>query len=332
MQNSDLFIVLGTRMGIRICGYAYETVARAAVKVMVDVDDAELDKPTFKPDVKINADAGVFLEMLHSELPSLEPKADWLDYCRHVKVAYPVVLPEHRLRTDYVSSYVLPEEIVRFAPSPLTVVTSNGVAYTSTFQSIPIRMDMRMFSNEACASMGYGLPAAIGAAFAGGLDRTVVCFEGDGSIQMNLQELQTLLTYNLPVKLFVYNNGGYLSIKTTQKSFFNGFFVGSEADSGVRLPSFEKISAAYGLPYFKLSNNQELGEKLPEIFAVAGPVLIEVMLDPFETLGPKAASKRLPDGTMVSAPLEDMAPFLERDEFMSNMLIPVVESFIGGKK
>jgi acetolactate synthase-1/2/3 large subunit len=222
---------------------------------------------------------------------------------------------------------VLPEEIVRCAPSPLTVVTSNGVAYTSTFQSIPIRMDMRMFSNEACASMGYGLPAAIGAAFAGGLDRTVVCFEGDGSIQMNLQELQTLLTYNLPVKLFVYNNGGYLSIKTTQKSFFNGFFVGSEEDSGVRLPSFEKISAAYGLPYFKLSNNQELEEKLPEIFAVAGPVLIEVMLDPFETLGPKAASKRLPDGTMVSAPLEDMAPFLSREELMSNMLIPLAESF-----
>ena len=314
MQNSDLFIVLGTRMGIRICGYAYETVARGAVKVMVDIDDAELEKPTFRPDVKINADAGAFLEMLRAELPSLEAKGDWLDYCRRVKAAYPVILPEHRERTDYVSSYVLPEKVVCCAPCPLTVVTSNGVAYTSTFQSIPIRNGMRMFANEACASMGYGLPAAIGAAFAGGLDRMVVCFEGDGSIQMNLQELQTLLTYKLPVKLFVYNNGGYLSIKTTQKSFFGGFFVGSEAGSGVSLPDFEKLAQAYGLPYFKLSNNQDIEGKLPEIFAVDGPVMIEVMLDPFEVLGPKAASKRLPDGTMVSEPLDNMAPFLSPEE------------------
>lgn len=326
MQNSDLFIVLGTRMGIRICGYAYETVARAAKKVMVDIDPNELEKPTFRPDVKICADAGDFLRALAVELPSLGPKAEWLDYCRRMKAKYPVILPEHRARTDYVSSYVLPEAIMRHAPDPLTVVTSNGIAYTSTFQAIPIRKGMRMFSNEACASMGYGLPAAIGAAFADA-GRTVVCFEGDGSIQMNIQELQTLLNYKLPVKLFVYNNGGYLSIKTTQRAFFNGRFMGSEAGSGVILPSFEKIAAAYGLPYFRLKNNQVLDAKLPEIFATEGPALVEVMLDPFEKLGPKAASKKLPDGTMVSAPLEDMAPFLPREEFAANMLIPVIEGF-----
>ena len=326
MQNSDLFIVLGTRMGIRICGYAYETVARSAKKVMVDIDPNELEKPTFRPDVKISADAGDFLRALAAALPSLGPKTEWLDYCRKMKAKYPVILPEHRARTDYVSSYVLPEVIMRHAPDPLTVVTSNGIAYTSTFQAIPVRKGMRMFSNEACASMGYGLPAAIGAAFAD-LGRTVVCFEGDGSIQMNIQELQTLLNYKLPVKLFVYNNGGYLSIKTTQRSFFEGRFVGSEAGSGVILPSFEKIAAAYGLPYCRLRNNQELDAKLPGIFATEGPVLVEVMLDPFEVLGPKAASKRLPDGTMVSAPLEDMAPFLPRDEFAANMLIPPIEGF-----
>ena len=326
MQNSDLFIVLGTRMGIRICGYAYETVARAAKKVMVDIDPNELEKPTFRPDVKICADAGDFLRALAVELPSLGPKAEWLDYCRRVRAKYPVILPEHRARTDYVSSYVLPEAIMRHAPDPLTVVTSNGIAYTSTFQAIPIRKGMRMFSNEACASMGYGLPAAIGAAFADA-GRTVVCFEGDGSIQMNIQELQTLLNYKLPVKLFVYNNGGYLSIKTTQRAFFNGRFMGSEAGSGVILPSFEKIAAAYGLPYFRLKNNQVLDAKLPEIFATEGPALVEVMLDPFEKLGPKAASKKLPDGTMVSAPLEDMAPFLPREEFAANMLIPVIGGF-----
>ena len=319
MQNSDLFIVLGTRMGIRICGYAYDTVACNAVKVMIDVDEAELEKPTFRPDVKIHSDASAFLKALHVALPSLPPCEDWLSYCRGVKARFPVILPEHRERTDYVSSYVLPEAVVRHAPDPLTVVTSNGIAYTSTFQAIPIRKGMRMFSNEACASMGYGLPAAIGAAFAGG-DRHVVCFEGDGSIQMNLQELQTMKNYRLPITLLIYNNGGYLSIKTTQKAFFGGFFVGSEAGSGVVLPSLEKLAAAYELPYFRLSTNQELDEKLPEIFAVKGPVVVEVMLDPFEVLGPKAASRRLPDGTMVSEPLDNMAPFLPEEERAKWML------------
>ncbi len=327
LQNADLLLVLGTRMGLRIIGYAHDKLARAATRVMVDVDEAELRKPTFRVDVPVHADAGDFLRAALAELPALPAREDWLAYCRRVKVRYPVVLPAHRARTDYVSSYVLPEAVVRHAPADLTVVTSNGIAYTSTFQAIPIRTGMRMFSNEACASMGYGLPAAIGAAFAGGPDRTVACFEGDGSIQMNLQELQTLVTYRLPVKLFVYNNDGYLSIKTTQRSFFGGFFVGSEPGSGVKLPSIEKLAAAYGLPYFRLANNQELDVKLLEIFGTEGPVLVEVMLDPFEELGPKAASRKLPDGRMVSAPLEDMAPFLPREELAENMLIPLVDSF-----
>ena len=327
LQNADLLLVLGTRMGLRIIGYAHDKLARAATRVMVDVDEAELRKPTFRVDVPVHADAGDFLRAALAELPALPAREDWLAYCRRVKVRYPVVLPAHRARTDYVSSYVLPEAVVRHAPADLTVVTSNGIAYTSTFQAIPIRTGMRMFSNEACASMGYGLPAAIGAAFAGGPDRTVACFEGDGSIQMNLQELQTLVTYRLPVKLFVYNNDGYLSIKTTQRSFFGGFFVGSEPGSGVKLPSIEKLAAAYGLPYFRLANNLELDVKLREIFGTEGPVLVEVMLDPFEELGPKAASRKLPDGRMVSAPLEDMAPFLPREELAENMLIPLVDSF-----
>jgi len=333
MQNSDLFLVLGTRMGIRICGYAYETIARDATKVMVDIDPNELNKPTFKPDVKIESDIGVFLRALLQEPGTQNPSnlwlqkhSDWLSYCKRVKTKYPVILPEHRARTDYVSSYVLPEKIMAHAPSPVTLVTSNGIAYTSTFQAIPIKQGMRMFSNEACASMGYGLPAAIGAHFA--CHGEVICLEGDGSIQMNVQELQTLITYQIPMKLFVYNNGGYLSIKTTQKAFFGGKFMGSEASSGVMLPSFEKLAAAYALPYFKLVNNQELDAKLPLIFATPGPVLIEVMLDPFEVLGPKAASKKLTSGQMVSAPLEDMAPFLPRGEFAENMIVkPVVERF-----
>ena len=328
MQNSDLLLVIGTRMGIRIIGYAYELVAREACKVMVDIDPAELKKPTFRPDVAICADAGDFLDRM-ADISSDEASssAEWLSYCRRMKASYPVITEEHRQVANYVSSYVFPELIGKLCCDNTIIVTGNGIAYTSTFQALPLRRGIRMFSNEACASMGYGMPAAIGAAFAG-KGREVICLTGDGSIQMNIQELQTIKNYALPIKLFVYNNNGYLSIKLTQKSFFDGNFVGSEPGSGVVLPDMEKIAAAYGLPYFRLKNNQEAAEKLPEILAADGPVITEVMTDPFEVPGPKAASKRLPDGKMVSAPLEDLAPFLPREEFRANMIIdPVDEEF-----
>ena len=328
MQNCDLLLTVGTRMGIRIIGYAWEKVAREACKIMVDVDEAELQKPTFKPDIAIQADAGEFLDKMLSALDEdVKSSAEWLDYCRRLRAKYPVVTQKHRDVKDYVSSYVLPELVSRNCPDNAVVVTGNGTAYTSTFQAIPVRKNMRMFSNEACASMGYGLPAAIGAALADA-SRQVICFTGDGSIQMNIQELQTVKNYQLPIKIFVYNNDGYLSIKNTQKAFFDGNFVGSEHGSGVILPDMEKISAAYGLPFRRISDNSEAMQMMPLIFADKKAEIIEVMTDPFEELGPKAASKRLPDGTMVSAPLEDLAPFLPREEFLDNMIIkPIAEEF-----
>ena len=241
-----------------------------------------------------------------------------------MKAQYPVITAEHRAKSDYVSSYVLPELLGKHCRENSIVITGNGTAYTSTFQAIPLKSGMRMFGNQACASMGYGLPAAIGAALGGG-GREVICVTGDGSLQMNLQELQTVKNYALPLKLFVYNNAGYLSIKLTQRAFFQGNFVGSEAGSGIVLPDLEKLAAAYGLPYYRLRSNDEAAEKIPEILKQNGLVVVEVMTDPFEVLGPKAASKKLPDGTMISAPLEDLAPFLPREEFLQNMLIPPVE-------
>ncbi|MBO5763189.1 MAG: thiamine pyrophosphate-binding protein, partial [Lentisphaeria bacterium] len=323
LQNSDLLLVLGTRMGIRMIGYASEYVARGAYRIMVDADEAELHKPTFPVDCPVHGDAGEFLKRICGMLSPSAGSDEWLAYCRKRKAQYPVVTAEHRARLDYVSSYVLPELLGKYCRENSIVVTGNGTAYTSTFQAIPLRGDMRMFANEACASMGYGLPAAIGAALGSG--REVICVTGDGSLQMNLQELQTMKNYALPLKLFVYNNGGYLSIKLTQRAFFQGNFVGSEAGSGIVLPDLEKLAEAYGLPFYRLRNNNDAAEMLPCILAQQGPVVIEVMTDPFEVLGPKAASKKLPDGTMISAPLEDLAPFLPREEFLQNMLIPPVE-------
>ena len=325
MQNSDFLLVLGTRMGLRIIGYANDKIAREAFKVMVDADAGELQKPTFKPDIPVHADAGDFLKKLLPAVPQdWRSSQDWLDYCRRLKNQYPVVTDEHRSRTDYVSTYAFAELIGKKCADNAVVVTGNGVAYTSTFQAIPVQKNMRVFANQGCASMGYGLPAAIGAAFAGE-GKEVICLTGDGSLQMNIQELQTIKNYDLPLKLFVYNNGGYLSIKLTQRAFFNGHFVGSEAGSGIVLPDLEKLAAAYGLPFTRLSTNVEAENNLSEILSRKGPVIIEVMTDPFEVLSPKASSKQLPDGRIVSAPLEDLSPFLPRDEFFANMFIPPVE-------
>ncbi|MDD3469524.1 MAG: thiamine pyrophosphate-binding protein [Thermoguttaceae bacterium] len=331
MQNSDLLLVLGTRMSIRIIGYAYETVARDAYRIMVDADAGELSKPTFRVDCKIHADLGEWIPRLRELHPDITVPHDWLDYCRRVKRQYPAILPKHRERTDYVSSYLFPELIGQHVSNDAIIVTGNGTAYTSTFQAIPLRKGVRMFSNVACASMGYDLPAAIGAAFAGGSGdghdgRPVILITGDGSLQMNLQELQTVLNYALPIKIFVYNNDGYLSIKWTQRSFFGGHFVGSTPASGVRLPDLSKLAVAYGFPYFRLENNTQATAELPSILSIRGPVICEVMTDPMEELGPKAASKRLPDGRMVSKPLEDLFPFLDREEFLNHMKIaPVTE-------
>ena len=325
MQNSDLAVVIGTRMNLRILGYAYQSFARAAYKIMIDADRNEIFKPTLKIDYGVQADAGDFIRKINTEVSDpLSEKKDWLEYCRKVTRKYPVICNEHRTKNQYVSSYYLPEVLAKNLKGSEIIVTGNGTAYTSTFQAIPIKSGIRMFCNVGCASMGYGLPAAIGAAIAAN-GREVICLTGDGSIQMNIQELQTVLNYKLPLKLFVYNNDGYLSIKITQSTFFNKNFVGSHPASGVILPNMVKIAKAYGFSTWKIKNNRELESKMPEILATEGPVFCEVMLDPFEVLGPKAASTKKTDGTMGSKPLEELSPFLPREELLKNMIIPLLE-------
>lgn len=324
MQNADLVLILGTRMCLRILSYGYDTFARHACKVMVDIDPAELAKPTLQIDDRICCDVGEFLCSLDHAVPEpWEKKQKWLDYCCRMRSAYPVVLPEHLNRTDFVSSYALADILSDTLSGNEIIVTGNGIAYTTTFQVIRLKPEHRMFGNVGCASMGYDLPAAIGAAFAGG-GREVICLCGDGSIQMNLQELQTVINYQLPIKILMLNNDGYLSIKHTQGSFFEGRYVGSHPASGVILPDMQKIATAYGLPTYRIENNESLKAVLPEVLSLEGPVFCELICDPFEVVGPKSASKRLPDGSMVSSPLEDLAPFLPRDEFLANMIVPTI--------
>lgn len=319
MQNADLVIILGTRMSLRILSYAYQTFAREAYRVMVDIDAGELQKPTLKIDLPICMDAGDFLSELH-QLGELPAKNAWLDYCSDKKRRYPIITEEHRKITGVVSSYLLADAVSNGLKGDEVIVTGNGIAYTSTFQAIRLKPGNRMFANMGCASMGYDLPAAIGAAFAAE-GRDVLCFCGDGSIQMNIQELQTIVHYKLPIKILMLNNDGYLSIKHTQHAFFNDHFVGSNPASGVVLPDMQKIAAAYGLPTFHIANTAELYSVLPKVLATPGPVFCEFVCDPFESVGPKSASRKLPDGRMVSSPLEDLFPFLDRKEFFDNMIV-----------
>ena len=314
MQNCDLMLVLGTRMNLRAVGYNWDGFAPDARRIMVDVDAAELRKPSFRVDLPICADVGLFIRSLDLETAF---RPDWLTYCDRMRRKYPNVPTGRAAGENYVDSYVFPLLLMQNLPPAAIVVCGNGTAYTSTFQAGSPPAGTTLFANVGCASMGYGLPAAIGACLAAP-ERTVAVVTGDGSIQMNLQELATVAGAKLPLKIFVYNNNGYLSIKSTQKAFNHGKYVGADPSSGVYLPDLEKLAPAFGLRYFQLCNHVEAAAELSKIMSCAGPVLCEVMLDPEEKLEPKAATAVLPDGRLFSRPLDDMTPLLDRDEIEQN--------------
>ena len=314
VQNSDLLIVMGTRLSIRQVSYAYDLLAPHAYKVMIDADDAELSKPTLSIDLKIHA---LLDEVIDKMLAFPTPDTDfsaWRKWGRDIEAKLPTLFDDNPDCEGYTNSYKFADELFRQLHDGDVVVTGNGTAYTCTYQAMKVNKGVRVFANQGCAAMGYGLPAAIGACVSNEQGRTV-CVTGDGSIQMNLQELQTLVSYRLPLKLFVLENESYLAIKTTQKSFFKGRFTGSNPASGVTCPSLEKIAAAYGIPYISIRENGEaLTDAIRRTLAADGPCICEVHMHPEQTLFPKSASFMDKEtGKMSSAPLEKMAPFMPDD-------------------
>lgn len=324
VQNSDLLLVLGCRLNIRQISYNWNAFAREAFKIIVDIDPLELSKPTVKPDLAIHADLSNFIKSIVSALPAtgLAAKEDWLKWCRIRKERYPVVLREYWDRKEFVNPYCFVESLSRYLPEGQVTVTGDGTACVSTFQAAYIKKGQRLYTNSGCASMGYDLPAAIGACIASNRGK-IVCIAGDGSIQMNLQELQTIVHYNLPVKIFVLNNNGYHSIRQTQSNFFGSPLVGCDPQSGVSFPDLERLAYAYRIPFVRCSNHGELDRCISATMDAPSPFICEVMLTIDQPFAPRVSSQRLPSGKMVSKPLEDLAPFLERKEFESNMLIPV---------
>ena len=328
VQNADVLLVLGSRLNVRQISYNWRAFAPHAFLIQVDADRAELTKPTVRPHLPIACDAKLFLEemerQLEAEVWDAGRHAHWLSWCRERQRRYPPVLPRQRTTKGGINPYYFVETLFELLGEEDVVVCGNATATIAPFQAAALKRGQRLFSNSGSASMGYDLPAAIGAAVARG-GRRVLCLAGDGSLQMNVQELQTVVHHQLPIKLFVLDNGGYLSMRTTQGNFF-GAFIGESPQSGVSFPDPCRLAEAYGLPAVKIEG--EGFRSLTGAFLDApGPGVARVVLDPRQTFEPRPSSRQLPDGRIISAPLHDMAPFLDREELAENLLGPLLDEY-----
>lgn len=300
LAECDFLLTIGTRLYVRQTGYNFKSFAKNAYKVYVDIDENELNKPTLYPDMKVVSDASAFIEsLLAKELPQSDK--EWLTYCDSINTA-PKVLDRHRANTQYVSHYHFIEKMERYIPKDHHIVTSDGSANVVTMQVLNLSGNQRLITNTGSAPMGYGLPAALGAS----IHNKIVCVEGDGSLHLNIHELQTVKHYNLPIKIMLLNNDGYLSIKISQKTFFKGKLVASDKTSGVSFPNFQKIVAAYDLPYFAIKSHQEIDTVLTEFFALEGPAVCEVFTDPNEFHEPKVVASLDENGKFIPGALENI--------------------------
>ncbi len=329
IQNADLILAVGTRISIRQVGYNWKTWAREAEVIMVDIDKAELKKPTLHVDMPVWADAKDFLSALNRNISGdkVSKAEDWNQICRDWKKNYPVIQDrqwEENGKTANVYAFV--KYLSSKLPENSLTAVSNGACCVVGNQTYEIKKGSRMANNSAVASMGYGLPAAVGTCIGGGSKETI-CLEGDGSIMMNLQELQTIITNKLPIKIFLINNNGYHSIRITQTNLFsNHCKVGIGEESGdLSFPEFKKIAEAFGYPYYSAKSNAEMKEVVDKVLQMEGPVFTEIFTDTLQVWEPKSSTKRLEDGTLVSPPLEDLAPFLPREELEKIMIVPMVE-------
>lgn len=332
VQNADLLLAVGNRLSIRQVGYNWKTWAREAYVIMVDIDPAELKKNTLHVELPVCADANAFFEEVNTQITASGQKrvfegTDWVIKCQEWKARYPVTLSRH-WDEDGVSAnvYAFIKYLSSRLPEGNLTVVSNGSACVVGSHNYEIQKNARFFINSGVASMGYGLPAAIGVCIASGR-QTTICLEGDGSIMMNLQELQTVLTNRLPIKIFLINNGGYHSIRQTQNNLFKDRCkVGIGPESGdLSFPDFKKLAEAFGYPYLEAHSNAGMKAVTEQALAAEGTVFCEIFVSEKQIFEPKSATKRLEDGTLVSPPLEDLAPFLPREEVLSNLFVKPAE-------
>lgn len=324
VQTSDVYIAVGTRLSLAQTGYNARDYARNAKVIMVDIDQAELDKDTVNLHLKIQTDAKVFIQELNRQLSRAEPDTNrwerWLAQCQQWREKYPVVLPEYREKVGSVNSYYFIDVLSDVLTPNDIVVTDMGFAFQSTHQAFRVKKGQRVFTNCGLASMGWGLPAAVGACFGSGMKRTI-CIAGEGGLLMTIHEMATVMHHQLPVKLFVLNNGGYLTIKQTQDLGFEGRHMGSDEGSGISFPDFMEIAKAHRFKAVRLDSHMNLKQQIEDIMNHEGPVLCEIMMDPNQMQAPKAINRRSADGTMMQTALEDSYPFLDPKEIEENLSI-----------
>lgn len=324
LQNADLVISLGTRNNIRQVSYNWENFAKNAFKIIIDIDKNELKKPLVKPDMAIKADLADFLPAFEKSIKTVMTKKfeKWMQFCKKLQLKYSFEnTKEYKQKSIYkINPYIFINALTKLLDKKDIIVAGNGSACVCLFQAGIVKQGQRIIMNSGDASMGYDLPASIGACVASNNKRRTVCLAGDGSVMMNLQELQTIKNYNLPVKIFILNNNGYISIRQTQNNFFNGRLTACSVCSGVTLPDFTKIGKSFNLKSIKIKKATLLEKQIKEVLDYNGPVLCEVILESDYIFLPKLSSKKLEDGTMISPSLEDMYPFLDRKEFEENII------------
>ncbi len=329
VQNSDFFLSIGARLDILTVGFTYKAYARQAFKVMVDIDKYEIEKPILNIDLPINFDAKEFIEEMIRQVKekSLKLSIDkWLDYGRRLNKKYPNIPDSSCKGRDIVNPYCFIDTIGKLLKKDELIVLSDGVGpLNCMYQGFDAKPGQRIILTLGWAPRGYGAPAAISASIAFPKKR-IICFEGDGSLQLNIHELQVMKHHNLPIKLFVYSNDGYLSIRNSQVGLFGGKYVASNAQSGVSCPDYVKVGKAYGLKTIRINNHSEMVRKIHYVLRYPGSILCDINSVKDLMLTPKLTTKKLPDGRLISPPLEDMGPFLERQEFKENMLIPLWEN------
>jgi acetolactate synthase-1/2/3 large subunit len=326
-QNSDFYLSIGARMNLLQTGYNFDGLAREAVKIMVDIDEKELHKTNVRPNIAIAADAKQFMELLLKNKDKIEKRDDkeWIAYANRMKEKYPIVQPQHREQEKEVNTYALLEEITsQMISDDVYVSGSSGTCVDVSMQTFRVKKGQRVFSTKGLASMGFGVPATIGACLASGRRRTV-CVNGDGGFQMNIQELETIHRLNLPIKIFVLNNHGYAQIHATQKNIFAGHYVACDAESNLTLSPISDVASAYRLKTVQIHSNKELQKKVHEVLDFDGPVICEVFVPIDLSAVPKQVSYKRSDGQMESLPLEYMNPPLPQEEFEEDMLIPLYE-------
>lgn len=315
VQNADLLLVLGCRMNIRIISYNKFDFAKNAYKIMVDIDERELKKPTIRIDMPIHADVkDVLADLTHCDKNETGDHSEWLAWCRKINKRYPACLPQYFDRPKPLNPYAFIKKLSEALHEDDVTVCGNGAACVQTFQAFEVKKRQRLYTNSGCAAMGYGFPAAIGAAVARKGAMTV-CIDGDGSFMMNIQELQTLAYNRLNLKIFILNNNGYHSIRQTQTNLFKPPLVGVCDGNGVSFPDFEKVAGAFGIPYRRIDTLDDIENRLADVFAAEGPLLCEAVVDEKQNFEPKLSSRVLPDGRMVSSELDDMYPFLPKEEY-----------------